>query len=101
VTNCSFEEVQILVTQGALDALLLNLNDENAKLVEKTLIALNKIFHHGQVSTKSLGGANIFVTMVLEANAGHFLEKLQKHPDMTVYNLTSYILDSYFPMEDV
>jgi len=99
--NCSLDDGQTLVQQGLLTPLLLNLQDQRTKLLENTLIALKRIFTQGQELRKHFKKDNVYVSMVLEANAGHLIEAIQGHKDDNIFNLASELLAEYFPTEEI
>ncbi|GAA99956.1 hypothetical protein E5Q_06659 [Mixia osmundae IAM 14324] len=94
-------QIRYLVSQGCIKPLceLLKLLDN--KIIQVALDGIENILKVGEAEKDANGGSNLYAHFVEQAGGMFTIHALQRHDNMEIYKKCFFILDKYFPDDDV
>ncbi len=90
----------MIVKKGIVQVFFQNLQSDYARLIESTLLALDKLFEHGENVKEKCGGNNPLVLEIVQNNLKFLFETLQNHQEDTISFKAELILSKFFTTQE-
>jgi len=94
------EEAFVIIKKGIVQVFLQNLQSDYARLIESTILALDKIFEHGENVKEKYDGNNPLALEIIQNNLKHLFENLQDHQEDTISFKAELILSKFFTTQE-